>query len=68
VIENGTLRANVPFPGLEIRYTTDGSEPTAASPLYDGPVAVRGEVRLRTFDTRGRGGREVRVGGSGEAP
>ena len=27
-------------PGASIRYTTDGSEPTASSPLYSGPVAV----------------------------
>jgi len=26
------------FPGLEIRYTRDGSEPTITSPLYQGPI------------------------------
>ena len=59
VIEDGRLHANVAFPGLEIRYTTDGSEPTAASPLYRGPVTVApgATVRLKTFDTRGRGSR-----------
>ncbi|WP_437580030.1 family 20 glycosylhydrolase [Sorangium sp. So ce887] len=56
-IEGGQLVANVAFPGLQIRYTTDGAEPDAASTLYQGPVAVSGVVKLRTFDTRGRGSR-----------
>ena len=60
VVEGGALRANVAFPGLQIRYTTDGSEPVADSSSYEGPVAVSGEVRVRVFDTRGRGSREAR--------
>ncbi|WP_437970501.1 family 20 glycosylhydrolase [Sorangium sp. So ce260] len=56
-IEDGRLVANVAFPGLQIRYTTDGAEPDAASAVYSGPVAVSGVVKLRTFDTRGRGSR-----------
>ncbi len=58
-IEGGMLRANVAFPGLEIRYAT--GEPTVDSPLYEGPVAVEGRVRLKSFDTRGRGSRTVVV-------
>ena len=38
-----------------IRYTTDGSEPDANSPLYEGPLEANGTISLRTFDTRGRG-------------
>ena len=56
-IRNGLLTANTAFPGLAVRYTTDGSEPTASSSLYTEPVPVAGPVRLKTFDTRGRGGR-----------
>jgi hexosaminidase len=56
-IENGQLLANVAFPGLEIRYTTGGAEPDATSPLYSGPVAVSGVVKVKAFDTRGRGSR-----------
>jgi hexosaminidase len=55
VIENGMLRANVRYPGLEIRFTTDGTEPAADSTLYEAPVAVAGPVLLRVFDGRGRG-------------
>jgi len=56
-IEDGQLMANVAFPGLEIRYTTDGTKPDATSMVYDGPVAVSGVVKLKAFDTRGRGSR-----------
>ena len=63
VVENDTLRARTALPGLPIRYTTDGTPPTPASPRYDGPVAVDPDatIRLRTFDGRGRGGRTVVV-------
>ena len=60
-IENGTLLANVAFPGLVVRYTDDGSEPTTSSPVYTGPVAISGIVKLRSFDSRGRGSRTVTV-------
>lgn len=56
-IENGELQANVAFPGLTIRYTTDGSEPDANSTAYAGPVAVSGVIKLKTFTSRGRGSR-----------
>ncbi len=60
-IENGRLKANVGLPGLPVRYTTDGTRPTSASPRYSEPVRVGDEatVKLRTFDTLGRGGRTV---------
>jgi hexosaminidase len=59
VIEDGQLRANTALPGLTVRYTTDGSAPTAQSTPYAGPVSVRGAevVKLRTFDAQGRGSR-----------
>ncbi|HUG43770.1 MAG TPA: family 20 glycosylhydrolase, partial [Acidobacteriota bacterium] len=61
VVVDGALQANVEFPGLRIRYTTDGTEPTIDAPLYAAPVQVEGEVRLKSFDTRGRGSRTVIV-------
>ena len=57
VIREGILYASTNFPGLPIRYTTDGSEPGTGSSLYTGPVEVKGTVKLRSFDTRGRGSR-----------
>jgi hexosaminidase len=57
IVENGTLKANTELPGLAIRYTTDGSEPTAKSTLYEGPTQVKGIVKLKAFDSAGRSGR-----------
>src|SRR5690606_12329610 len=60
VIEQaGKLHANVQFPGFEIRYTTDGSEPTEQSMLYTEPLSASGTVAFRVFDGNGRGGRTV---------
>ena len=61
-IEGGRLTANVGLPGLAIRYTTDGSEPTAQSPLYKNPVNVAGRIKLKSFDAAGRSSRSVVVG------
>jgi len=55
-IVNGYLQANVPFPGLEIRYTTDGSEPGPKSELYTEPVKITGTAKLKVFSKNGRGG------------
>ncbi|WP_431688524.1 family 20 glycosylhydrolase [Hahella sp. NBU794] len=60
-VADGMLEANLSFPGLEIRYTLDGSEPTTESPLYDGPVAVSGGVKLKTFTPSGRASRTVEL-------
>ena len=58
IVEDGQLKANIAFPGFEIRYTTDGTEPTTQSPLYEGPIALgEKEIRLKAFDTQGRGSR-----------
>jgi hexosaminidase len=61
VVRAGQIYANGELPGLEIRYTTDGSEPTADSALYESPISDTGTIRLKTFDTRGRGSRTVAV-------
>ncbi|MCK9641083.1 MAG: carbohydate-binding domain-containing protein [Prolixibacteraceae bacterium] len=54
IIKNGMLYANVEFPGLEIRYTTDGSEPTIQSQLYTQPIKVSGSVKLKSFVIGGK--------------
>jgi len=55
IVQDGQLFANTDFPGLIIRYTSDGSEPRMESPFYEGPIKAEGNISLRTFDSRGRG-------------
>lgn len=40
--------------GAEIRYTTDGTAPTASSPLYEGPVTEAGPCRLQALALDGK--------------
>jgi hexosaminidase len=61
IVENGTLKANTELPGLIVRYTTDGSEPTVKSTLYEGPSQVKGIVKLKAFDSAGRSSRTSSV-------
>lgn len=61
-LAEGVLRANIAYPGLEIRFSTDGSEPSMESPLYEGPVEVEAnEVKLKAFSDRGRQSRTAVV-------
>ena len=54
-VESGRLIANTAYPGMEVRYTTDGSDPTFDSPLYTDPLEIESEtIKLSTFDSRGR--------------
>tara|TARA_Y100000294_G_scaffold177169_1_gene201711 strand:+ start:4045 stop:6633 length:2589 start_codon:yes stop_codon:yes gene_type:complete len=57
VVEKRILKANVEFPGLKIRYTSDGSTPDGNSTLYTGPVEVTGTIKLRAFDSAGNASR-----------
>ncbi len=57
----GVVLANEQLPGFSLRYTTDGSEPTAASPLVNGPIAAPGLIRVAAFDHNGRAGRSSQI-------
>ena len=59
IIQDGKLHANIEFPGLDLRYTTDDTEPTINSTKYDGPVSVSGKIRIKAFDASGKASREV---------
>ena len=61
MIENGELMANSEYPGLVIRYTLDGSEPSVTSTEYRSPVKVTGPVKLRSFDLAGKASKTVDV-------
>jgi hexosaminidase len=58
---DGRVLANVAFPGLQIHYTIDGTEPTVNDEIYQAPIPVADGIRLKSFDTRGRGSRTVTV-------
>ncbi|WP_316815636.1 family 20 glycosylhydrolase [Pedobacter nyackensis] len=60
-VENGVVKANVNLPGLVIRFTTDGSMPTAKSAVYSKPVQTKGTLQFRVFTATGKGGRAVKV-------
>jgi len=60
-VVDGYLHANTEYPGLTIRYSTDGSEPSENSSRYTLPVQLKESIRLRTFNTTGRGSRVVTV-------
>ncbi|RYX84127.1 hypothetical protein EON83_11485 [bacterium] len=57
-LKAGVVQINVPFANAEVRYTFDGTIPTATSPRYSKPFVLdgrdAGRLRVRTFfDGRG---------------
>lgn len=57
VFQDGKYLANVQFPGLTIRYTTNGKDPDAKSPIYkDAVTNSNSAIKFRAFDNKGRGG------------
>jgi len=63
ILKEGELWVNQQFPGLIIRYTTDGNEPTSESRKYTERVKLpaQSKVRLRSFDSRNRGGKSISI-------
>jgi hexosaminidase len=61
IISDGKLEANTSFPGMTIRYTIDGSEPDISSEAYEEPFEVEGAVKVKVFNTAGRGSRTTEV-------
>jgi hypothetical protein len=57
-IKNGLVSIDGPFPGADVRFTFDGTNPTETSPRYEKPFALAGRdagrLRARTF-FEGRG-------------
>ncbi|PSL47225.1 hexosaminidase [Chitinophaga niastensis] len=60
--EDGVVSANVQMPGLIIRYTTNGDEPTIKSEVYTGPIKAGGKIaKFRVFNTRGRSSKTTTI-------
>ena len=55
-VVDGAVRCNLQLPGFTLRYTTDGTEPTAASPAVEAAIPATGIIRVAAFDARGRKG------------
>jgi hexosaminidase len=60
-VVDGNVAANVQFPGMTIRYTTDGTEPTTKSEVYTKPIASTGTLKFKAFTTSGRSGQTVTI-------
>ncbi|HEV8398746.1 MAG TPA: family 20 glycosylhydrolase, partial [Gemmatimonadales bacterium] len=60
-VDGGMVQCSVELPGFTLRYTTDGSEPTARSAVVSGPIPLRGTVRVAAFNGAGRKGQTARV-------
>ena len=45
-VTDGQVAANVAWPGLEVRYTTEGSEPNQRSQLYEAPLPLTDAMRF----------------------
>ena len=63
IIKNDTLFVNSVFPGMEVRFTRDGSIPSTEDKLYIKEIKVLSSesIVLRSFDQTGRGGRHIVV-------
>lgn len=59
--DGGVVRASIELPGFILRYTTDGSEPTAKSPELRGPIPLKGTVSVAAFTATGRKGHTARL-------
>ncbi|SFM51731.1 family 20 glycosylhydrolase [Rugamonas rubra] len=68
-LEDGLLHANIAAPGLALRYTLDGSAPSAASALYRAPLAWQGGVlTMAAFGRDGRRGASAQYRDDGGMP
>lgn len=63
IIKQNKLYIRQAFPGMEIRYTLDGSLPTDQDALYQKPVEINPEakVKIRVFNANRRGGKTIEI-------
>jgi hexosaminidase len=56
MLDGDRVLVNHVLPGITMRYTSDGSEPTADSKQVDGPIEERGLIKVAAFGRNGRRG------------
>jgi hexosaminidase len=56
LVDGEQVLVNHVLPGMLLRYTSDGSEPSAGSRQVDGPITDRGMIKVAAFDRNGRRG------------
>ena len=63
IISNDTLYVRTKFPGIKIKYSTNGKTPTPESKEYISPVKINpnDKIKVRTFDLNGRGGKIIEL-------
>ncbi|SDA51961.1 hexosaminidase [Algoriphagus alkaliphilus] len=59
MVKDGMIYANVQTPGLVIRYTQDGSEPSESSAIYSNPIPHKGGEKFRVFTPSGNAGASI---------
>ena len=52
-VQDNSVYANTTFPGLVIRYTLNGEDPTEDDAIYEAPIPFEAPVKLRTFSPGG---------------
>jgi len=60
-VENRKIHANILYPGLTIRYSSDGSVPGPDSPAYQTPLDFNPDLVFAAFTSDGRSSRPVKV-------
>ena len=63
LITNDSLTVKGLFPGMQVKYTTDGSIPTASAENYTKPIKIpKGSlVQMSSFSTTGRAGKTISI-------
>ena len=60
-VQGTVVNTSLELPGFTLRYTTDGSEPSAKSPAVRGPIPLSGTIRVAAFTGAGRKGHTATV-------
>ncbi|WP_299568150.1 family 20 glycosylhydrolase [uncultured Pedobacter sp.] len=61
IVIDGKVHTKAQFPGLQIRYTTDGSTPTIHSKLYHAPIPHTKGMQFKAFGSNGRSSKTTKL-------